>query len=321
MTRSVGQRHSSAPEAGGLAPLAYDSNDLVATAVIRLLEYLDPPRRDEVAAIADLEGLVTAHLAAAAAEWSSVSLDPSVYVAFLAEKLRDRGDEKADAVIRTMPAADLYLAAACAAGDSAGIGAFREMVTQVLRPALGKLGLSSAMTDEVEQRVLIMILVGDPVSPAIAGYSGRGRLRSWIRSIAVRTGRRAAGVAAADLGKGDDELEVLSANVHDPQLALLRERHREQVRDALAASLAELQERPRTVLRQYYIDGLTIDQLASLYRVDRATTARWVIAARTAVIGGVRDRLSAELGASTAEVESILRLVRSQLDLSLRLLD
>ena len=101
---------------------------------------------------------------------------------------------------------------------------------------------------------------------------------------------------------------------------MLRERYREQVRAAIAAAFAALTERQRNVLRQYYIDGLTIDQLAALYHVDRATTARWVIGARTGVLDGTRDRLRAVLGVSSDEVESILRLVRSELDLSLRLL-
>ena len=72
------------------------------------------------------------------------------------------------------------------------------------------------------------------------------------------------------------------------------------------------------MLRQYYIDGLTIDRLAALYRVDRATTARWVVAARSAVLAGTRDFLGSALGVTTSEVESILRLVGSQLELSLR---
>jgi RNA polymerase sigma-70 factor (ECF subfamily) len=293
----------------------------MSSAGVRLLERLDAPRRDEVAAITDLDDLLAAHLAAGLAEWPTVVLEPEVYFGYLADKLRERADEPADLVIRTMPAADLYLAAACTAGDPAAISAFRDAIVPILRPALGKLRLSDAVIDETEQRVLIMILVGDPVRPAIAGYGGRGRLQSWVRSIAVRTGRRFAGVTAAEMAQADDELDRLSANVHDPQLALLRERHREQVRGALADALTQLKERARTVLRQYYIDGLTIDQLATLYRVDRATTARWVIAARSAVLAAVRERLSEELGASTSEVESILRVVRSQLDISLRLLD
>jgi RNA polymerase sigma-70 factor (ECF subfamily) len=237
----------------------------------------------------------------------------------LADKLRERATEPADHVIRNIPGADLYLAAACASGDEAAITAFRDAVFPVIRPR-SRSSLAQSTIDEAEQRVLVMILVGDPVRPAIAAYGGRGRLRSWVRSIAVRTARRLAGLTDGG-GDNQDELDQLTANVHDPELAMLRERYREQVRAALAEALAGLAERQRNVLRQYYIDGLTIDQLAALYHVDRATTARWVIGARSAVLDGTRDRLRSLLGVSSDEVESILRLVRSQLELSLRLLD
>lgn len=283
----------------------------------QFLSLFDPPRRAEVAAIADLPALLGAQLAIGGSAWPGVELEPQVYLQHLADAVRARSDELADHVIRSMPVADLYLAAACTAGVPSAIAAFQVGVLTVVRPALGKLRLAETTIDETEQRVLIMILVGDPDQPAIARYTGRGRLRSWIRTIAVRTGRRLAGVT----GSGGDhgaELDRLAANVHDPELSLLRERYRDQVHAALREAIAQLPERQRNVLRQYYLDGLTIDQLAALYRVDRATTARWVVASRSAVLAGVRAQLTAALGASADEVDSILRLVRSQLELSLR---
>jgi RNA polymerase sigma-70 factor (ECF subfamily) len=283
-----------------------------------LLDCLDSPRRDEVAAIVDLEELLEQQLTEGAAAWPNVQLDPAIYLRHLADKLRERSDEISDHVIRTMPAADLYLAAACTAGDPAAIGAFHDTIFPVLRPALAKLGVPAVTIDETEQRVLVIVLVGDPDRPAIARYGGRGRLRSWLRSIGVRTGRRLMGVNEPSAPDQVDELDQLSAGVHDPELELLRSRYRDDVRRALAGALSMLAERQRNVLRQYYIDGLTIDQLAALYRVDRATTARWVVAARSDVLVGTRDFLRSSLGATTDEVESILRLVRSQLEISMR---
>jgi RNA polymerase sigma-70 factor, ECF subfamily len=285
-----------------------------------LLGYLDSPRREEVAAITDLAPLLASQLVEGRREFPGVVLEDTAYLSCLADKLRERAGEPAEQILRAMPAADLFLAAACAAGDEAAVTAFRDTILPVVRPALAKIGIAQTTIDEAEQRVLVMILVGDPVRPAIATFGGRGRLRSWVRSIAVRTARRLAGLADGGADTGPDELDRLTASVHDPELAMLRERYRDQVRTALAEALAGLSERQRNVLRQYYIDGLTIDQLAALYHVDRATTARWVIGARTAVLDGTRDRLRSLLGVTSDEVESILRLVRSQLDLSLRLL-
>lgn len=279
-----------------------------------LCALVDEPKRSELAALPELSALLDQQLADARAAWPTVTIEEVDYLRHLADKVRSRSDELAVDVIRTMPAADLYLAAGCCAGDPAAIAAFHDAIMPVVRPALVKLGLADSTIDETEQRVLVLTLVGDPDRPAIAGYSGRGRLRSFVRSIAVRTGRRLAG--ANDVTAVDD-LDQLSAAVDDPELELLRNRYREQVRDALAAAMATLDERQRNVLRQYYVDGLTIDQLAAVYRVARATTARWVVAARSSVLGATRDHLRAQLGATTTEIESILRLVRSQLELSL----
>ncbi len=285
----------------------------------QLLSLLAPPRRDEVAACAGLDDLLDDQYRVAAAAWPTFSLATQRYLVHLAARIRDRGDEPAERVIRTMPAADLYLAGACSDGDPHAVTAFRDAHVPSLRQALGKLGMSSVMIDETIQQVQIMVLVGDGRPPQIAEYGGRGTLRSWLRTIAVRTGRRALGLEAGDRSaQPDDEVAALPGAVADPELALLRTRYGEQVRIAFAGGFAALGERERNVLRQYYIDGLTIDQLAALYQVNRATTARWVAGARLAVVANTRARLVEQFGIAAAEVDSIIRLVRSQLDVSVR---
>jgi RNA polymerase sigma-70 factor (ECF subfamily) len=218
---------------------------------------------------------------------------------------------------RDVVAEDLYLALACADGNDAAITAFRDAHVPALRQALGKLGgMSAATIDEVVQRVLVIVFVGEAGPPQITTYSGRGTLRSWIRSIGVRTGRRQLGLEADVAPRDDDALPEIAAG--DPELELLRERYRDQVKQAFSAAFAELADRERNVLRQYHIDGLTIDQLATLYQVNRATTARWVAGARLAVITRTRKHLVDRYGIAAAEVDSIIRLVRSQLDVSVR---
>jgi len=285
--------------------------------VALLLAHLAPPRRDEVRGIQDLDALLEEHLAAGFQAWPDVVIDTEVYVKHLAGRLRDRGGELADRVIRTMPAADLYLAAGCAEGDPAALASFRDALLPTLRQALAKLGAPQATIDETIQRVLVMLFVGEGGQPQILTYGGRGTLRSWLRSIGVRTGRRLMGVEHGS-GSDDDELDALPAAVKDPELELLRTRYREDVRRAFAAAFASLTDRQRNVLRQYHIDGLTIDQLAALYQVNRATTARWVAGARAAVVSATRDHLITDAGIDPSEVDSVIRLVRSQLELSVR---
>jgi RNA polymerase sigma-70 factor (ECF subfamily) len=162
-----------------------------------------------------------------------------------------------------------------------------------------------------------MLFVGEGGPPQINGFGGRGTLRSWVRSIGVRTGRRLLGVESAQ-APGDGELDALPAAVRDPELELLQTRYRDQVREAFAAAFMKLSERQRNVLRQYYIDGLTIDQLGALYQINRATAARWVGAARMAVVAATSAELVDRFHVPSGEVSSIIRLVRSQLDVSVR---
>jgi RNA polymerase sigma-70 factor, ECF subfamily len=281
-----------------------------------LLSHLPPPRRDEAAAIAELDRIVADQYAQASEAWPTVSLPIERYAAHLAKRVIDRADEPAERVIKTMPAADLYLAAACADGDETAVATFRDAHVPTLRQALGKLAMPAATLDDAVQRVLVMVFVGE--APQIRNYAGRGSLRSWLRSIGVRTARRMLGVEHAAAGAGDGELNALPAAVRDPELELLRVRYRDEVKRAFAAAFHQLDERQRNILRQYHIDGLTIDQLAALYHVNRATTARWVAGARLAIVKATRAELIEHAGVPPTEVDSVIRLVRSQLDLSVR---
>ena len=283
----------------------------------RLLARLEAPVREKVAAIPELEALLAQHLGAAAAAWPSIAIDAELYLRHLAAKLGERRAEPAAHVLATMPAADLYLAAACAAGDAQALATFRAAMMPGLRATLRRLAATPAMIDEIEQRVLEMLFVASPPArPQIATYSGRGQLRSWVRSIGVRTGRRMMG--AEHCPGNADELERLPAAVADPELQLFRTTYLADFRVAFARALAALAERPRNVLRQYYLDGLTTDQLGALYRVNRATAARWVSAAREGLLAATREHLAAALVIPISEVDSIIRLVRSQLDVTLR---
>ena len=64
------------------------------------------------------------------------------------------------------------------------------------------------------------------------------------------------------------------------------------------------------------MDGLSTRQLAGLYNVDRTTVGRWVARAREALWKQTRREIMLQLKVDRAEFDSIIRLVRSQLDVS-----
>jgi len=71
------------------------------------------------------------------------------------------------------------------------------------------------------------------------------------------------------------------------------------------------------VLRLHLLDGLNIDRIGQLHDVHRATAARWLASAREALAKDTQRILQARLQVSRSEFESLLRLVRSDLDVSL----
>jgi tetratricopeptide (TPR) repeat protein len=79
---------------------------------------------------------------------------------------------------------------------------------------------------------------------------------------------------------------------------------------------------PLTGLGEAYL-GLgdhehAIDQLGALYRGYRATAARWVADVRARLRKAVPRQLMARPRLDEAELESVMRLARSQLDVSVR---
>ena len=167
------------------------------------------------------------------------------------------------------------------------------------------------------QGLRVTLLTGDRAGgPGIADYAGRGDLGAWLRSVTVRTALKSLRQARRDRPV-DADLDALAAPGASPELALLRASCAADFRAALAEALAALSARDRTLLRQHFVDNLTIDELAPVYGVHRATAARWLARLRAEVLGQTRDALARRLGPAAPELTSVLRLIDSQLDLSL----
>jgi RNA polymerase sigma-70 factor (ECF subfamily) len=103
----------------------------------------------------------------------------------------------------------------------------------------------------------------------------------------------------------------------DPELAYLKDRYATEMEQAVVHALAHLSDRERTLMRLHLGEHMTIDQLGAMYRVNRATAARWLTAARESLVARARSDLRLRLRLSESECDSIVALVRSQLDVSI----
>ena len=61
---------------------------------------------------------------------------------------------------------------------------------------------------------------------------------------------------------------------------------------------------------------MNIDKLGVMFQIHRATAARWLHSAREAVFTETRRLLQERLRLSPGEFDSLVRVLRSQLDLS-----
>jgi RNA polymerase sigma-70 factor, ECF subfamily len=265
--------------------------------------------RDDELATAAAKWVADAHAA-----WPAIALHDETFVAQVASRLAaDAGLEQALAV----HAADLWIAAACAAGDPDALVAFEDRYMTPLGGVLGQTGLNSDEVDEVKQELRRKLLVSDGEPPRIADYSGRADLRTWVRTAAIRTSidliRR-----RRDLPVDDEELAMLPAIADDPELAHLKSRYREELRAAVTETITQLEPRDRLLLKYHYVDGFSIDRIGAIYGIHRATAARWLGSAREQLANLTHRLLIKRLAVTPSELHSIARLVESQLDLSIR---
>jgi RNA polymerase sigma-70 factor (ECF subfamily) len=248
--------------------------------------------------------------------WPTVKLSPEQFVSHLARHIP--ANDAIESTLARMHTDDLYLACACALGEKNAIFIFEQHCLAGLEGALRRYRGCSDLIEEVKQRVRDRALVGDPGPPRIHGYSGRGDLRGWVRVMAMREAidlvRRSCREAPID----DDIPLHAFVTPGGGDLEHAKRYYSEEFKQAFSAALRDLSARDRTLLRQHVIDGLSIDQLGALYHMHRATAARNLQRARGALLDATREQLASRLAVGPRELDSILRLVRSRLEVTLR---
>jgi RNA polymerase sigma-70 factor, ECF subfamily len=217
------------------------------------------------------------------------------------EALRDRG-------------ADLYLAAACARGDAAAVQAFDRAFLQAPGP-MGRGKLPPEKVDELRQVLRVSLLTGP--SPRVGTFRGYGPLGAWVRVSAAREAAQMQGSERGTEYQDGVLLDALTQMGADPEFVAAKLEHQQEFRLALGDCLEALGAREKTLLRMNFLDHMNIDEIGVVYRVHRATVARWLAAIRGQVFECVCQRLSLKLRSSPSEVASLVRLVRSEIDVSL----
>ncbi|HWL84451.1 MAG TPA: hypothetical protein VNO21_01545, partial [Polyangiaceae bacterium] len=88
-------------------------------------------------------------------------------------------------------------------------------------------------------------------------------------------------------------------------------------KSALSEAMEALPVRDRGLLRQYFLDDLTYDELGRIHRVHSVTALRWIARLRKELLEEVSRQLMKRLRLSAEELQSVLRVVGSRLDVSI----
>jgi RNA polymerase sigma-70 factor (ECF subfamily) len=274
--------------------------------------------RPDLAGSPDLGRALADALLAAEQAWPGVSLAPRRFFAFLADKVQP--GQAVEAALAELCVADLWLACACVDRDPRALAEFDRLLVPLVERAAGRRGATASERGDLQQIVrerLLMPRASEPTETRIAEYSGRGSLRAWIRVVATRETLRLLARPQREVALEDDAVEALMPADAGLEVEHLKQLYREEFKQAFREAVAALTDRERTLLRQHALDGLGIDRLADFYGVHRATTARWIEAARKSILTRTRRALGQRLHVPAAELDSILRLIDSRLDITL----
>lgn len=276
------------------------------------LDALPEHRRGGFAEKSSLDAWLAALVAEGRTAWPDLPVDENELCRFIGARAPDAREE-----LPALSAVDLHLACAAAAGDPRAGAAIRERCYPKLKAALASAGLADAV-EETAQQVFSELLLPDARGVrGILSYRGTGELAAFVKVIALRTARRALKQRARERPVDPSTLLEDASEAVDPELHSLKQRYRVEFKEAFHVALATLSDRERNILRYELVGGLNIDQIGALYDVHRATVARWRTRAREKLFEQTEAALRAKMALGSSDFHSVVRLIQSQLDVSL----
>ena len=169
------------------------------------------------------------------AAYPQVNVETDAIAPLVAQRLQ--GEDNPEQLM----AEEIFLACACALGDSSAIAAFERAYFGVIPAALSRLALGRDEIAEIEQVLRVRLFVTDPDSetamPRIVAYAGQGQLGGLLRVAAVRAGLN----MLRDRGRldqgADEGLEQVPIASDNPEL--VRQRAEPIIMEAVGATLPQ----------------------------------------------------------------------------------
>lgn len=247
--------------------------------------------------------------------WPLIEVSEDELVQTAAQRLADPSGRPIR--VDALDAAELYLVAGCARGDRHALVQLRARYFDVLGGMFHRMNMSPAHVDDLWQVLSGQLLVGaGGQPPRIVRYAGAGQIAVLVRVAATRQAVKLRRKTQRD-EPGDSWFDALPASAADPESSFMKREHRAAVKEELAAAVMRLTPQQRMLLRLHFIERMTVDAIAALCSVHRATAARRVASAKELLVTRVRRALVARWQLSERDLPALASLVASQLDLSL----
>ncbi|MBL4632483.1 MAG: hypothetical protein JKY56_01350 [Kofleriaceae bacterium] len=243
--------------------------------------------------------------------WPLLQMSRPHFVACLAQD----HDAKSILAMDTKLAPAIFLGHACAAGEQEALRAFdAEYIGRIPR-MLSHMKLSPSALDEIAQQVRFKLLVGSETDPPkIASYAGRGKLAGMVQVVATRIAISISRKQKPEVG--EEKLLGIASPETDLGLHYIKQQYRSAFKSCFERAVATLSSRDRNLLRLHLLEKVTLEKLAVIYDVHRATIVRWLAKARQDLFAQTKTLLSSELKLEASDFASLMRLIESNLDLS-----
>lgn len=252
-----------------------------------------------------------------------VECEQETFAFFLGERLSSLSPEDhVSTWVDGLVSSDLYLALAASLGGEVATQCVVDAYHADIRAVANKFARSGLSSDEAYQMLLTHLLVprttGD--EPKILRYSGKGLLKNWIRVTSTRLFidmlRKQNKLQERNLSLDSEAVFDEPVAHQDLELDFLKSKYRAEFKMAFSKAVKELSSYQRNLLRQHHIGGLTLDRLATLHHVHRATIARHLAEARGLLLEHTRKFMMDELVINSGEFESMMQLIASKLEVS-----
>jgi RNA polymerase sigma-70 factor (ECF subfamily) len=243
------------------------------------------------------------------------------------------GNAEIKAFIDDIRADDLCLVIACERGDEAAWEALVQQFDPTVKSAARKAASNAEDAEDLASSIWAELYglrtdADGNKKSKLAYYSGRGSLGGWLRAVtaqlAVDGFRKQAKYVQIEEDREFENLANEAAGdgeliAHDPspEELLTDRRTAEDVTEALAQTVAELEPEDRLIMKLYYFDELKLKQIADTFGYHEATASRKLARIQSEIRKGVERTLKNKHGWTDNEVKKYLSETAESLGVSL----